>query len=327
MDSIPGMSEFGAALDEARLRRLLDVGRSIVSELELEAVLESVLEAARDITGARYAALGVLNQDGDGLEQFLTSGIDEQTRAQIGDLPQGNGVLGVLISDPRPLRLADVGSHPRSYGFPAGHPPMTTFLGVPVRIRDSVFGNLYLTEKQDGEFTAADEQALVVLAEWAGFAIENARLYREATERRGRARKGRRRLRGGARGRARRRRRDAARPDPGADRQAGTRAGRARARCSSRSSRAGAWPSTRSPASWSGRSSTRWWTWRARRRRAFSSGRGRCIWSRGARAAVRVVEGIDARAALLVPLTFRGTVCRIAGRTRPGVRSRSLHGR
>ena len=182
MSSISKMDEVGAALDEARLRRLLDVGRSIVSELELEAVLQSVLEAARDLTGARYAALGVLNQHGDGLEQFLTLGFDEQTRARIGDLPQGHGVLGVLISDPRPLRLADVGSHPRSYGFPSGHPPMTTFVGVPVRIRDSVFGNLYLTDKQDGDFTAEDEQALVVLAEWAGFAIENARMYRDATD-------------------------------------------------------------------------------------------------------------------------------------------------
>ncbi len=184
MNGISELNEVGAALDEARLRRLLDVGRSIVSELELEAVLQSVLEAARDLTGARYAALGVLNQHGDGLERFLTLGFDEQTRAQIGDLPQGHGVLGVLISDPQPLRLADVGSHPRSYGFPSGHPPMTTFVGVPVRIRNSVFGNLYLTDKQDGEFTAEDEQALVVLAEWAGFAIENARLYRRATERR-----------------------------------------------------------------------------------------------------------------------------------------------
>ncbi len=184
MSSISEMNEVGVALDEVRLRRLLDVGRSIVSELELETVLRSVLEAACDLTGARYAALGVLNEHGDGLEQFLTLGIDEQTRAQIGDLPQGHGVLGVLISDPQPLRLADVGSHPRSYGFPSGHPPMATFVGVPVRIRGSVFGNLYLTDKHEGEFTAEDEQALVVLAEWAGFAIENARLYRDATERR-----------------------------------------------------------------------------------------------------------------------------------------------
>jgi DNA-binding CsgD family transcriptional regulator len=136
------------------------------------------------LAGARYAALGVLNDEHDGLERFLTLGIDKERHAQIGDLPRGHGVLGVLISDPRPLRLADVGMHPRSYGFPAGHPPMTTFLGVPIRIRESVYGNLYLTDKVDGEFTEADEAALVVLAEWAGFAIENARLYRDATQRR-----------------------------------------------------------------------------------------------------------------------------------------------
>ena len=178
------MSDFGGTLDEARLRRLLDVGRSLVSDLDLESVLQSVLEAARDLTGARYAALGVLNERRDGLERFLTLGIDQITRARIGDLPKGHGVLGVLITDPHPLRLADVGSHPQSYGFPAGHPPMTTFLGVPVRIRDVVFGNLYLTDKAEGGFDEDDESAAVLLAEWAGFAIENARMYSEATHRR-----------------------------------------------------------------------------------------------------------------------------------------------
>jgi signal transduction histidine kinase len=174
----------GDQLDDVRLRRLLEVGRSLVSNLDVESVLRSVLEAARDLTAARYAALGVLNDRADGLERFITLGIDGATRAQIGDLPQGHGVLGVLIKDPKPLRLADVGMHPHSYGFPAGHPPMTTFLGVPVRIRDAIYGNLYLTDKSEGEFTDADEAALVVLAEWAGHAIANARLYRSATERR-----------------------------------------------------------------------------------------------------------------------------------------------
>jgi two-component system, NarL family, sensor histidine kinase DevS len=184
------VNDFGGAtsgehLDEVRLRRLLDVGRSLVSELDVESVLQTVLEAARDLTGARYAALGVLNDGGDGLERFLTLGIDGATRARIGDLPQGHGVLGVLIKDPKPLRLADVGTHPHSYGFPAGHPPMTTFLGVPVRIREAVFGNLYLTDKPEAaEFDEADEAAVVVLAEWAGHAIANARLYRSTLERR-----------------------------------------------------------------------------------------------------------------------------------------------
>ncbi|MDX6593157.1 MAG: hypothetical protein QOJ13_2353 [Gaiellales bacterium] len=171
-------------LDETRLRRLLEVGRTLASELELESVLASVLEAARDLTGARYAALGVLNEGGDILEQFLTRGIDEATHQLIGDLPRGHGVLGVLISDPQSLRLSEVGNHPQSYGFPAGHPPMSSFLGVPIRIRDEVYGNLYLTEKDGGDFDAADEQAVLVLAEWAGAAIHNARLYRDATERR-----------------------------------------------------------------------------------------------------------------------------------------------
>jgi len=176
-------SGLGAQLDDERLRRLLEVGRTLVSDLDLESVLQAVLDAARDLTGARYAALGVLNERGDGLEQFLTLGIDDDTRARIGDLPHGHGVLGVLIHDPQPLRLPDVGAHPQSYGVPAGHPPMTTFLGVPVRIRDAVYGNLYLTEK-DGGFDDVDEAAVILLAEWAGFAIQNARLYRAAVDHR-----------------------------------------------------------------------------------------------------------------------------------------------
>ena len=140
----PGEATALGSMDEARLRRLIGVGRSLVSELDVETLLTSVLEAARDLTGARYAALGVLNQGGDALDRFLTLGIDDQTRAGIGDPPHGHGVLGVLISDPAPLRLEDVSQHPRSYGFPAGHPPMHRFLGVPLRIRDAVYGNLYL---------------------------------------------------------------------------------------------------------------------------------------------------------------------------------------
>src|SRR5271169_3471983 len=117
--------------EELWIRRLLDVGRELVTELDLGVVLDRVLETAREITGARYAALGILNDQHTELEQFLTSGIDEETHRAIGDLPRGRGVLGALIEHPRPLRLSDVGQHPSSYGFPAGHPVMRSFLGVP----------------------------------------------------------------------------------------------------------------------------------------------------------------------------------------------------
>jgi signal transduction histidine kinase len=169
--------------EELWIRRLLDVGRALMTELDLEAVLDRVLQTARDVTGAQYAALGILNDSRSELEQFLTSGVDEDTHRAIGDLPRGRGVLGVLIEHPQPLRLADVGQHPSSYGFPAGHPPMHSFLGVPVVIRGETWGNLYLTEKQGGEFTDRDEEAAVILADWAAIAIDNARMY-ETSERR-----------------------------------------------------------------------------------------------------------------------------------------------
>ena len=157
---------------------VLDVACGVLSDLDVEVVLERVLEAARELTGAEYAALGVLDRSRSELERFVTAGVDEQTRQRVGALPHGRGVLGELIAHPRPLRLADVGMHPHSYGFPAGHPPMKTFLGVPVRVASEVFGNLYLTEKCDGkEFTAEDERALVRLAEFAGVAIDHARRY------------------------------------------------------------------------------------------------------------------------------------------------------
>jgi signal transduction histidine kinase len=171
------------ALDERRLRRLIEVGRELVSELDLEAVLHRVLEVGRELTGARYAALGILDAERRELERFLTLGIDEATRHEIGILPRGRGILGLLIEEPKPLRLKDIGEHPRSYGFPMGHPPMTTFLGVPITIRGQAFGNLYLTDKAEGPFEEVDEAAMLVLAEWAGIAIENARLY-ESVERR-----------------------------------------------------------------------------------------------------------------------------------------------
>jgi signal transduction histidine kinase len=169
----------------ARVERLLEVGRSLVAELHLPNVLDRVLEVAREITGARYAALGILDEEKRELEQFLTVGIDDEQRSRIGSLPRGHGVLGLLIRDPRPLRLDDVGSHPDSYGFPPDHPPMKTFLGVPVLIRGEAWGNLYLTDKQGGPFTEEDEEALLVLADWAAIAIDNARLYEGAQRRRG----------------------------------------------------------------------------------------------------------------------------------------------
>lgn len=169
-------------LDEPRLRKLLEAGRTLVSDLDHESVLSSLLEVARDLTGARYAALGITAPDGS-LERFLFTGIDQKTRDRIGELPRGRGVLGLLIDDPRPIRIPDVSQHPRSFGFPAGHPAMSSFLGVPIEIRGQTFGNLYLTEKANAtEFGAGDEEAAVTLARWAAIAIENARLYTGAVE-------------------------------------------------------------------------------------------------------------------------------------------------
>ncbi len=173
------------ALDESRLRRLIEVGRTLVARLDLEGVLEMVLDAARELTGARYAALGILDESKHELERFLTLGIDEETHAAIGDLPRGHGVLGELVRHPEPLRLSDMRNHPRAYGFPPGHPTMRTFLGVPIRIRGETWGNLYLAEKGDGgDFAEDDEATLVILSDWAAIAIENARLYEGLARRR-----------------------------------------------------------------------------------------------------------------------------------------------
>jgi len=170
-------------MDRAALG-VLHVARSVLEELDLEVVLDRVLEAAKELTGARYAALGVLDERRTELARFKTIGIDDATRGEIGDLPRGRGVLGELISSPEPLRLADVGRHPRSWGFPAGHPPMRTFLGVPILVGKTPYGNLYLTEKDGGEeFTDADEQAVVLLAEFAGVAIDHAGRFTGARER------------------------------------------------------------------------------------------------------------------------------------------------
>jgi len=172
-------------LEREQLIRLLQVGRGLVAELDLDQVLHQVIEAARELTGARYAALGVLDEDKRELERFVYVGIDEETRRRIGPLPRGHGLLGELIRRPQPLRMARISDHPRSYGFPAEHPEMTTFAGAPVMVRGEVYGNLYLTEKQGGaEFTEADEHLLTVLAEWAAIAIDNARSHTAVESRR-----------------------------------------------------------------------------------------------------------------------------------------------
>ena len=168
---------------EARLRRLVETGISLSAELSLPALLHRLIETAAELTGARYGALGVVDRLGSGLEEFITVGVDAETQATIGDLPRGRGILGVPIRDRKSLRLRDLGQDPRSVGFPPGHPPMRTFLGVPVMMRGVSFGNLYLTEKPDGEeFTAEDEELVRLLAGQAAAAIENARLYESSRE-------------------------------------------------------------------------------------------------------------------------------------------------
>jgi signal transduction histidine kinase len=171
-------------LDEERLRGLIEVGRKLVAHLDLETLLREVLDVAREQTGARYAALGVLDQERRELERFIYVGIDDETRARIGALPLGRGVLGELIRDPAPLRLREIGEHPRSYGFPPGHPQMRSFLGVPIVVRGQAYGNLYLAEAPGGEFTDADEEAVTILSEWAAIAIFNTRLYAQSEQER-----------------------------------------------------------------------------------------------------------------------------------------------
>jgi signal transduction histidine kinase len=172
-----------ATSESARLRALVESGIAISSELSLDAVLQRITAAAAEVTEAKYAALGVIDRTGTGLERFVTYGIDEATRTEIGEDPHGRGILGVLIRDSRPLRLHDLAEDPRSVGFPPGHPPMRTFLGVPILLRGVAYGNLYLTEKAGGaDFTDADEEVLTLLASQAAVAIENARLYESATD-------------------------------------------------------------------------------------------------------------------------------------------------
>lgn len=161
------------------------MGVELTSELDLPAVLDQILETARDLTGARYAALGVLDDRRRTLESFITSGMDDETVRTIGKRPHGHGLLGLLIDRPESIRLHDVSQHPRSYGFPKGHPPMKSFLGAPVAIRGQIWGNIYLTEKNDGDdFDDEDIDTVRVLARWAAVAVDNARRFGEATRQR-----------------------------------------------------------------------------------------------------------------------------------------------
>ncbi|MGW1957880.1 sensor histidine kinase [Streptomyces sp. NPDC001920] len=183
------LEELQARLDAARGTRdrvhsLLEAVLSVGRELDLEQALRSIVEAAATLVEAQYAALGVIGPDGKRLSEFLTVGVTEEQIAEIGPFPSGHGILGELIRNPEPLRLAKLSDHPASYGFPPHHPPMNTFLGVPIRVRDHVFGNLYLTEKRGGgQFDEEDESVLATLAVAAGVAIDNARLYEESTRR------------------------------------------------------------------------------------------------------------------------------------------------
>ena len=166
-----------------QLRRLLDGVLTIGSDLDLHSVLHTIIETAADIVDAKYGALGVLDETGTRLSDFITVGIDDAGRQAIGDLPEGHGILGLLIVDPQPLRLPDLREHPDRFGFPPNHPQMTSFLGVPVAVRGKVFGNLYLCDKAGGDvFTDVDQELAVGLASAAGIAIENARLHARVAE-------------------------------------------------------------------------------------------------------------------------------------------------
>jgi signal transduction histidine kinase len=178
--TLPGVRDVDAS--ESRLRALLTAVAGFTSELSLDALLQRLVEVAAELTSAKYAALGVIDQTGQQLERFLTTGIDPDLHAAIGELPRGRGILGALITDATPLRLHELATDARSVGFPPNHPPMSTFLGVPILLRGVAYGNLYLTEKHGGEdFTEEDQEITTLLAGQAAVAIENARLYESAT--------------------------------------------------------------------------------------------------------------------------------------------------
>lgn len=168
---------------QGRLRALLRATQAVVEQSDLTLVLRRIVEAAIELVDAKYGAIGVINPEHDALEQFIYVGMSDQDAAAIGHLPEGRGLLGALITEPQPIRLAEMDGDPRAAGFPANHPPMHSFLGVPIRVRGAVFGNLYLTDHRDGGFTDEDEQLVEALAATAGFAIANARLLGEAQTR------------------------------------------------------------------------------------------------------------------------------------------------
>ena len=169
---------------ERRLAALVEAGMVLASEVDLDPLLQRIADLARDVIGANYAAVGVLGEDGE-LARFVYSGIDDHTAELIGELPRGTGVLGVIIQEGRPLRLRAISDHPRSSGFPPNHPPMSTFLGAPILSRNTVYGRLYLTEKEDGTaFSKDDERIAMLFAAQAGVAIQNTRLHEEVISRR-----------------------------------------------------------------------------------------------------------------------------------------------
>ena len=169
--------------DPAKLRRLLEATLLLEADLELPTLLRHLIDEARSMTSARYGAIGVLNDERTALVEFITVGLEPEEEEKIGARPTGKGVLGVLIADPRPLRLASLASHSDSFGFPPNHPPMTTFLGVPIKVRGEVYGNLYLTDKVGwSEFTSDDESLVEALALAAGIAVENARLHQKVQQ-------------------------------------------------------------------------------------------------------------------------------------------------
>lgn len=167
---------------QGRLRALLKANQAVIENIDLPTVLRSIVEAAVELVGAQYGALGVVSSDG-GLEQFINVGMSPEIAHAIGHLPEGRGLLGALIEDPHPIRIPELSADARSVGFPAGHPPMSSFLGVPIRVRDEVYGNLYLSNQKSGVFSDEDEQLATALAATAGIAIENARLFAETHRR------------------------------------------------------------------------------------------------------------------------------------------------
>ena len=167
---------------QGRLRALLRANQAVIEHIDLPVVLRRIVEAGVELVGAQYGALGVISPDG-GLEQFIHVGMPDELAAQIGHLPEGHGLLGALIEDPHAIRIPELADDPRSAGFPAHHPPMHSFLGVPIRVRDEVYGNLYLSNQATGEFSDEDESLITALAATAGIAIENARLFAETHRR------------------------------------------------------------------------------------------------------------------------------------------------